>query len=105
MQNSTLKLVSILVGLAFALPSMAKDVAVEQYNVRAAQNSYDAAQSDYEAASQLVKDQQQKIAKENALLKELLKKQSLAKEQLAKEKIQLDRQQQALDKAWNSGGK
>jgi dsDNA-specific endonuclease/ATPase MutS2 len=95
----------LLLTLIVATPSIALDVAIEQYSVTAAKKKHDDAKSDYDAATLLLKEQEQRIAQDQERLKELQKRQSAAKTRLTKAKAQLDHQQEVLDKAWKAGGK
>lgn len=73
--------------------------------VTAAQREYDQIKADLDAATLLVKEQERRVAQEQARLKEQQQKQSAAKEALVKAKAQLDKQQKALDRVWNKGDK
>jgi septal ring factor EnvC (AmiA/AmiB activator) len=83
-------------------PTLARDVATEQYAVSAAQHEYADAKSNYDALSQQLASQQKVVAREQARLKELQKEQAGAKASMAKAKTKLDQQEKTLDRAWNA---
>jgi len=90
---------------AFSCTSaLAKDLATEQYNVTAAKKAYAEAKSDYDASTQLLKEQENRVAQEQARLKGQQKKQAAAKARLTKAKSHLDKQQQVIDNAWKTKG-
>lgn len=92
-----------LISLAFfvmSTPALARDVETQQYNVGVAQDTLNKAQADLDAASEKVKLQKQRIAQEQAILKDLQKQQEAAKQEHHKAKANLDKQQKALDEAW-----
>jgi septal ring factor EnvC (AmiA/AmiB activator) len=83
---------------------LARDVATEQYVVTAAQKDYDNAKADYDATTVMVNDQKNRIAQDQAILKEREKKQAEAKAKLVKAQALLDKRQKELNDAWNKGG-
>lgn len=94
------KLSALLLALVFCTSALARDVETQQYNVGVAQETLNKAQADLDAASEKVKLQKQRIAQEQAILKDLQKQQEAAKQEHNKAKANLDKQQKALDEAW-----
>lgn len=80
--------------------ALARDVETQQYNVGVAQESLNKTQADLDAANEKVKLQKQRIAQEQAILRDLQKQQEAAKQEHNKAKANLDKQQKALDEAW-----
>lgn len=98
--NCTLTAIMLIVGLTAALPVRAVDVETQQYNVNAAQKIVDKAQVKLDEATERVKRQNQRIAQEQAILKDLQKKQAATQTEYDQAKADLDVQQKALDEAW-----
>lgn len=87
--------------ITLSSPVMAQDVSTEQYVFTTAQKDYELAKADYDAATVMVTEQEQRIAQDEAILKERLTKQATAKQNLEKAQELLDKRQQELNRAWN----
>lgn len=94
----------LFMSLLLPVSVQARDVSNEQYVVTEAKKSYDQAKSNYDAATVLVNEQKQRIAQDQAVLKEKQKKQAAAKIKLAKAQALLDKRQKELNAAWDNGG-
>lgn len=88
-------------SLAIPINALARDVANEQYMMTVAQKNYDNAQAELDNATLTLKKQEKVLAQEQLLLKKEQEKQSAAMLKLNKAKEQLERQQKALEEAWN----
>lgn len=97
-------LLFLLFSLGAAQTTLARDVSNEQYVVTAAQKNYDNAKAAYDASTVMVSDQKQRIAQDQAILKERQKEQAVAKAQLIKAQALLEKRQKELNSAWNRGG-
>jgi len=97
-------LLFLLLGLITTQTALARDVSNEQYVVTAAQKNYDNAKAAYDASTVMVNDQKQRVAQDQAILKERQKEQAAAKAQLAKAQALLEKRQKELNSAWNKGG-
>lgn len=85
------------------LAVFANELADRQYSVTQAQKQYDLEKTRYDDATQLVEEQQQRVAKDQALLKERQQKQAAAKAKMLQAKKKLDQENSRLKKAWNKG--
>lgn len=98
-----------LLFLLFVLTSthiaLARDVSNEQYVVTAAQKNYDHAKAAYDASTVMVNDQKQRVAQDQAILKDRQKEQAVAKAQLTKAQALLEKRKKELHSAWNKGGR
>ena len=103
MINSKLQaLVCIFVlGLAISINALARDVANEQYMVTVAQKNYDNAKAELENATLTLQKQEKVLAQEQLLLKKEQDRQAAATLKVSKAKEQLEKQQKALEQAWN----
>lgn len=103
MINSKLQaLVCIFVlGLTISINVLARDVANEQYMVTLAQKSYDNAKAELDNATLTLQKQEKVLAQEQLLLKKEQDKQATATLKMSKAKEQLEKQQKALEQAWN----
>lgn len=103
MINSKLQeLVCIFVlGLAMPIIALARDVANEQYMVTVAQKNYDNAQAELVNATLMLQKQEKVLAQEQLLLKKEQERQAAATLKVSKAKEELEKQQKALEKAWN----
>jgi hypothetical protein len=103
MINSKLQaLVCIFVlGLAIPISVLARDVANEQYMVTVAQKNYDNAQAELVNATLMLQKQEKVLAQEQLLLKKEQERQAAATLKVSKAKEELEKQQKALEKAWN----
>lgn len=103
MINSRLQaLVCIFIlGLAIPISALARDVANEQYMVTVAQKNYDNAQAELVNATLMVQKQEKVLAQEQLLLKKEQERQVAATLKVSKAKEELEKQQKALEKAWN----
>jgi hypothetical protein len=103
MINSKLQaLVCIFVlGLAISTNALARDVANEQYMVTVAQKNYDNAKAELDNATLTLQKQEKVLAQEQLLLKKEQEKQAAATLKVSKAKEQLEKQQKALEQAWN----
>ncbi len=86
-----------------ALPVVADELTDRQYSVTQAQKQYDLEKTRYDDATQLVEEQQQRVAQDQALLKERQQKQAAAKAKMLEAKKKLDQENSRLKKAWNKG--
>jgi hypothetical protein len=105
MQLPLLLLPGLISVLIAAAPAQAKDIAIEQYKMTALQKEYGGAQSDYDTTTQLLKEQEKRVAQDQARLQDLRQKQAAAKAHLDKTKAELDREQKSLDQAWSENNK
>ena len=103
MINSKLQaLVCIFVlGLAISINALARDVANEQYMVTVAQKNYDNAKAELDNATLTLQKQEKVLAQEQLLLKKEQERQAAATLKVSKAKEELEKQQKALEKAWN----
>jgi len=103
MINSKLQaLVCIFVlGLAIPISVLARDVANEQYMVTVAQKNYDNAQAELVNETLMLQKQEKVLAQEQLLLKKEQERQAAATLKVSKAKEELEKQQKALEKAWN----
>ena len=103
MINSKLQaLVCIFVlGIAISINALARDVANEQYMVTVAQKNYDNAKAELDSATLTLQKQEKVLAQEQLLLKKEQEKQATATLKVRKAKDELEKQQKALEKAWN----
>ena len=103
MINSKLQaLICIFVlGLAISINALARDVANEQYMVTVAQKNYDNAKAELDSATLTLQKQEKVLAQEQLLLKKEQEKQATATLKVSKAKDELEKQQKALEKAWN----
>lgn len=97
-------LLFLLLSLGASQTTLARDVSNEQYVVTAAQKNYDNAKAAYDASSVMVNDQKQRVAQDQAILKERQIEQATAKAQLTKAQALLEKRQRELNNAWNRGG-
>lgn len=98
-----LHLLFLLLGLGASQTTLARDVSNEQYVVTAAQKNYDNAKAAYDASTDMLNDQKQRVAQDQAILKERQKEQATAKAQLTKAQALLEKRQKELNSAWNKG--
>ena len=80
---------------------VARDVANEQYMVTVAQKNYDNAQAELVNATLMLQKQEKVLAQEQLLLKKEQERQATATLKVSKAKEELEKQQKALEKAWN----
>lgn len=90
-----------ILGLAIPISALARDVANEQYMVTVAQKNYDNAQAELVNATLMVQKQEKILAQEQLMLKKEQDKQAAATLKVSKAKEELEKQQKALEKAWN----
>lgn len=103
MKNTLRLLCSLLLALLISVPVLANELTDRQYSVTEAQKIYDLEKTRYEDATVLVNEQKQRIAEDQALLKEREKKQAAAKAGMVKAKAKLDSENRQLNKAWGKG--
>lgn len=96
---------ALFMSLLLSVTVQARDVSNEQYVVTEAKKNYDNAKSNYDAATVLVNEQKQRIAQDQAALKEKQKKQAAAKTKMIKAQALLDKRQKELNAAWDNGGR
>ena len=103
MINSRLQALVCIVFLGLAIPinALARDVANEQYMVTVAQKNYDNAQAELVNATLMLQKQEKVLAQEQLLLKKEQERQATATLKVSKAKEELEKQQKALEKAWN----
>lgn len=90
-----------ILGLAIPISALARDVANEQYMVTVAQKNYDNAQAELVNATLMVQKQEKVLAQEQLMLKKEQDRQVAATLKVSKAKEELEKQQKALEKAWN----
>lgn len=95
----------ILCGFTLPMPTLARDVAMEQFSVTVARKDYETAKTRNEDLSAKINDQEKRVQQEQARLKELQLQQSLATEKLAATKAELEKKQKALERAWDDKSK
>lgn len=91
----------LFMGLLLSLPAIADELTDRQYSVTQAQKKYDLERARYDAATVLVNEQQQRVAEDQALLKDRRNKQSAAKAAMAKAKANLDSENRQLQQVWS----
>ena len=94
--------VILLLGCS-AFPVLADELTDRQYSATQAQKQYDLEKTRYDDATQLVHEQQQRVAQDQALLKERQQKQAAAKAKMLEAKKKLDQENSRLKKIWNKG--
>ena len=103
MKHTLRLLCSLLLALLISVPALSNELTDRQYSVTEAQKIYDLEKTRYEDATVLVNEQKQRIAEDQALLKEREKKQAAAKAGMVKAKAKLDSENRQLKKAWGKG--
>lgn len=103
MKNYPLSLTSLVLAslLSASFSANAVDVETQQYNVNSAQKIVDKAKAILDEANGRVHHQNQRIAQEQIVLKNLQKDQAAAKANYDKARAELETYQRALDEAWN----
>jgi hypothetical protein len=103
MINRKLQALVCIFVLVIAIPinALARDVANEQYMVTLAQKNYDNAKAELDNARLTLQKQEKVLAQEQLLLKKEQDKQAAAILKLSHAKEQLEKQQKALEQAWN----
>ncbi len=96
-------IIYLLLSLSVSTYVSANELTDRQYSMSAAQKKYDLEKARYDDATVLVNDQQQRVAQDQALLKERQQQQAAAKISMAKAKAQLDQEKKQLQKVWNKG--
>lgn len=88
-----------------ALPIMveADELSDRQYSVTQAQKQYALEKTRYDDATQLVNEQKQRVAHDQALLKERQNRQAAAKAKMLEAKKKLDQENSRLKQVWNKG--
>ncbi len=95
-------MIVFLLGCA-VLPVFADELTDRQYSVTQAQKQYDLEKTRYDDATQLVNEQKQRVAQDQALLKERQKRQAAAKAKMLEARKKLDMENSRLKKSWNKG--
>ncbi len=95
-------MVALLLGCN-TLTVFADELTDRQYSATQAQKQYDLEKTRYDDATKLVDEQKQRIAQDQALLKEREQKQAAAKAKMLKAKKKLDQENNRLKKVWNKG--
>ncbi len=88
-----------------ALPVFADELTDRQYSVTQAQKQYELEKARYDDVTQLVNEQKQRVAQDQALLKERQKKQATAKAKMLEAKKKLDQENSRLKQVWNKGSR
>lgn len=104
MKNLSHFLTSLMLASLLAIPvsASAVDAETQQYNVNAAQKVVDKAKAALDEADGRVNRQNQRIAQEQVVLKNLQQEQAAAKAKYDKAQEELAAYQQALDEAWKN---
>ena len=103
MINSKLQALAciFILGIAISINALARDVANEQYKVTVAQKNYDNAKAELDSATLTLQKQEKVLAQEQLLLKKEQERQVAATLKVSKAKDELEKQQKALEEAWN----
>ena len=103
MINSKLQALAciFILGITISINALARDVANEQYKVTVAQKNYDNAKAELDSATLTLQKQEKVLAQEQLLLKKEQERQVAATLKVSKAKDELEKQQKALEKAWN----
>lgn len=88
-----------------ALPVFADKLTDRQYSVTQAQKQYEIEKARYDDVTQLVNEQKQRVAQDQALLKERQKKQAAARTKMLAAKKKLDQENSRLKQVWNKGSR
>ncbi len=95
----------LLVFTGLPVLAVADELTDRQYSVTQAQKQYELEKARYDDATQLVNEQKQRVAQDQALLKERQKKQATAKTKMLAAKKKLDQENSRLKQAWNRGSR
>lgn len=88
-----------------ALPVFADELTDRQYSTKQAQKQYELEKARYDDVTQLVNEQKQRVAQDQALLKERQKKQATAKAKMLEARKKLDQENSRLKQVWNKGSR